>query len=512
MRRTKERMTKAAVLAAAFALSSCRPAPPSHAVVMAWESFPLSLDPRYGQDQASQRLLSLTHQGLLRRNDRLEWVPDACASWRWTLPYTELGFTFAAQGGPLFSDGRPLRPEDVLDSLEALRDPALRSPKAGPFQEEIESLTLVPGAEGPELRIRLRMPDPGFPANLVRGVLAIAPRGARGDRLTGSGPYVLAEVVPEQRILLHARAGQPDLAAHPRPQDLDLRLMPDATTRVLALRQGSAQLSLSNLPSDLLRPDPHFQILRVPGVNQEYLAFQCAHPVLKDPRVRLALSLALDRGEMVRGLRGGMAREAWSFFAPEMAAGVDAARTLGISGDPGERRREAEGLLDQAGFPRGADGLRLRFRLSTSLDMEARMKALAIQAQWARVGVVLEIRTEEFGTLLGEVGEGRFEIVSLRWVGVTDPDMLDRTFRSDRVPPMGFNRGRFQDTEVDALLHQARAADPARRLDLLRKAQLRLVQQAPYAMLWWPDQVAAIAPGLHIDLNGAGDFSAVWRE
>lgn len=504
--------SKAAALAAALCLLGCRPSPPPSAVVMAWESFPLSLDPRYGQDQASQRLLSLTHQGLLRRNARLAWVPDACASWRWVSPYTELAFDFPRDGGPVFSDGRPLRAEDALDAIAALRDTALQSPKAGPFQEEIASLEIRPIEAGSELRIRLRAPDPGFPANLVRGVLGIAPAASRGDRPAGSGPYVLAEFRPEQRILLRARPGHPDIEAHAHPQDLELRLMPDATTRVLALRHGSAQLSLSNIPPDLLRPDPRLRILRVPGVNQEYLAFQCAHPVLKDARVRWALSLALDRREMIEGLRGGMAREAWTFFAPEMEGGVDAAKSLDLPADPPSRRRQAEALLDEAGLRRGAGGIRLRLHLSTSLDVEARMKALAIQSQWARIGVGLEIRATEFGTLLGEVGQGRFEVVSLRWVGVTDPDMLDRSFRSDRVPPLGFNRGRFSDEVVDDLLLRARVSAPGPRLELLRQVQLRLAQQAPYAMLWWPDQVAVMAPGLRIDLNGAGDFSAVWRE
>ncbi|HJU84601.1 MAG TPA: ABC transporter substrate-binding protein [Holophagaceae bacterium] len=502
----------AAAFAAALLLSGCRPAPRPDMVAMAWESFPLSLDPRYGQDQASQRLLALTHQALLRKDARLDLRPDACAAWSWERPYTVLRFDFAPEGGLPFPDGHRLSASDALDSLQALRDPAVHSPKAAPFQEEIHELSLEREGGHDVLRIALKSPDPGFPANLVRGVLAIAPKGARGEGLPGTGPYLLRDVIPEQRILLTVKRGHPDVAAHAHPQDLELRLMPDATTRALALRHGTVQLCLSNLPPDLLRPDPSFRVQRIPGVNQEYLAFQCAHPILKDPRVRWALSLAIDRRELVAGLRGGMAREAWSFYPPELAAGVDAARELDLPADPRARRARAEALLDDAGFPRRADGLRFRLRLSSSLDAEARMKALALQDQWARIGVGLEVRTREFGTLLGEVAQGRFEVVSLRWVGVTDPDMLDRTFRSDRRPPDGFNRGAFADAEADALLGQARSADPAGRLALLKRAQVRLVTQAPYAMLWWPDQVAALAPGVDLDLDGAGEFSVVWRD
>lgn len=493
-----------------LALLGCRPAPRPHTVVMAWESFPLSLDPRLGSDQASGRLLSLTHQGLLRRNARLELVPDACLSWRWTKPYTELAFEFPApEAAPRFPSGRALGPEDARDSLEALRDPQLSSPKASLFKAEIASMAV----EGRTLRVALTGPDPGFAANLCRGVLGIAPAGARGAGLPGTGPYELLNVVAEQRILLRARPQHPDFAGHAHPQDLELRLMPDAATRLLALRHGSAQLALSNLPPDLLGPDPRYTLTRVPGANQEYLAFRCVHPILGDARVRWALSLALDRALLLKALRGGQAREAWSFYPPEHPAGLDAAKALGITSDMDARRREAEALLDAAGFPRKADGLRFTLKLSASLDLEARMKALAIQDQWKRIGVGLELRTEEFGALLTEVMAGRFEVVSLRWVGVPDPEMLYRTFHSSMGPPAGFNRGGFRDAETDRLLEAARqATDPAARLELLKQAQLRLVTQAPYAMLWWPDQVAVAAPGVHLDLNGLGDFSAVWRD
>jgi peptide/nickel transport system substrate-binding protein len=191
---------------------------------------------------------------------------------------------------------------------------------------------------------------------------------------------------------------------------------------------------------------------------------------------------------------------------------VDAREALGVAPDMAANLARANGLLDAAGKPRGADGLRFRLTLSSTPEVEARMKALALQSMWRGLGVEVAVATREFGTLLSEVIEGKFEIVSLRWVGVSDPEMLFETFHSSKAPKKGFNRGRFKDAEVDRLLEAARAAQdlPARHARL-REAQLRIVEQAPYAFLWWPDQIAALAPGLDIDLNGVGDFSGVWR-
>ena len=140
------------------------------------------------------------------------------------------------------------------------------------------------------------------------------------------------------------------------------------------------------------------------------------------------------------------------------------------------------------------------------------MKALALQAMWRRLGVELRISTREFGTLLTEVIAGKFEAYSIRWVGASDPEMLVEAFHSSKVPPKGFNRGRFADPEVDRLLEASRKApDASTRFALLRRVQARLVAQAPYVLLWWPDQIAAVDPRFEIDLNGVGDYAGIWK-
>jgi len=502
---------KAAAVAAAFFVLACRPNLRPHTVVMAWEAFPLSLDPRSGNDQASERLLGLTHQGLLRRDAQLHLVPDGCLAWRWEVPYTELVFDFPAPGmEPIgwfqFSPGRFLRAEDALWSVKALMDPAVRGAKASVFQSGIEAAWVA----GTTLHLKLNAADSGFPANLIRGGLGLVPEGASGDDPPGTGPYRIASIVPEQRILLEARKDHPDIIGRPDPQDLELRLMPDAAARLLALRHGSVQLALSNLPLDLAAAaGPGVEVRTVRGAGEEYVAFRCTDPALKDARVRRALSLALDRDLMVRALRNGWARPGWAFFPPESEAGVQAP---GPAPDMAARRAEAERLLDAAGFARRPGAPRISLTLLTTPELEARTKALAIQDQWRRIGVDLRLESKEFGALFADVLAGRFQVVSLRWVGVTDPAILRRIFHSRSVPPGGFNRGRFADSETDRLLDEADAAGPARRLELLKATQARIAEEAPYAVLWWPDQVVVAAPGVRVDLNGAGDFSAVWRD
>jgi len=504
-------------------LLGCHPEPPRpHTVVMAWESFPLSLDPRQGQDQASQRLLSLTHQGLLKRNQHLELVPDACLEWRWERPFTELSFDFPNVEGVRnlgirwfwFSPDHPLLAADAADSINALRDRVLSSPKAGPFKEEIESVAIETRDKIERLHIHLKAPSPGFPSNLGRGSLGIAPKGMRGSLLPGTGPYRVAEVVPEQRIRLEARPGHPDLSSHPgRPQDLELRLLPDTNTRLLALRHGTVQATLNNLPVDLLKAGQGFEVHRSPGANLDYVVFQCEQGPFRDRRVRYALALALDRRSMMNGLQGGMAREAWGYFPPDLPHGIDVRHSLSIPDGLEDRVHLAQALLDAAGYPRNPRGIRFMARLSVSPDVGVRLRALALQAQWRKLGVDIRILGREFGTLFSEVSAGKFEMAMLRWTGAADPEMLVRIFHSSMVPPAGFNRGRFKDPAVDRLLEESRRETrPEARLAKLREAQIRIVEAAPNVFLWWPDQIAALAPGLDIDLNGVGDFTGIWRQ
>lgn len=505
---TTTKMLLSLALGCGFA---CNPSQIKRATaVIALESLPLTLDPRIALDQAAQRTLILTHQGLLKRDEHLELVPDGCISWRWVEPYRELVFDFPAEPDHsahwyAYPNGHALRAEDALASIQALRDPALRSAKAGPFREEIRELALRKMGSRVELHIQLKAPNPGFASNLVQGVLGITERGECADPCPGSGPYQLVTRTAE-RLRLEPRPQHPDLHAGALP--IELALVPDAAGRVLALRHGSADLAPNNIPADLLAAAPGMERWTHPGANLEYIAFRCTHPILKDARVRRALSWSLDREAMVQGLHHGMARPAWTFFPPELPQG--APMPAEIPKDLSQRRQQAERWLDEAGWPRRA-GKRFTLTLLSTPEAGTRMKALALQDQWHKVGVETRIDIMEFGTLLGRVLEGHFEVASLRWTGAVDPDMLTMAFHSRMAPPTGYNRGGFSDVETDRMLEAARLeSDAVRRRVLLHQVQIRLEQQSPYACLWWIDQVVVARPGFSMAWNALGELAPIY--
>ena len=116
-----------------------------------------------------------------------------------------------------------------------------------------------------------------------------------------------------------------------------------------------------------------------------------------------------------------------------------------------------------------------------------RLQAAVVQQDLARVGVALDVRTYEFATLFADVIAGNFQLYFLQWAGgaLADPDILRRAFHSSQAPPMGFNRGRFSNAEVDALLDEAATSlDPIRRQAAFAQVQRVLAREVPYISLW----------------------------
>jgi peptide/nickel transport system substrate-binding protein len=149
----------------------------------------------------------------------------------------------------------------------------------------------------------------------------------------------------------------------------------------------------------------------------------------------------------------------------------------------------AQRLLEEAGFPAGKDGVRLRLTMKTSTDETTRLMAAVLQQQLRAAGIRLEIRSTEFGTFYADVTKGAFQIYALRWIGSNeDPDIFRYAYGSDRMPPKGGNRGHYSNARVDALLAEASASPDrvVRKQDYV-EVQKILADELPGIPLWYPN-------------------------
>ena len=489
--------------AAVIAGLGCAPQRDPQTVVMLIESNPLSLDPRVGTDAQSERIGSLIFDSLLRRDRNSNLQPWLAERWEVLDPLT---YRFHLRPGVRFHDGKPLTARDVRYTFQSLLSGEIQSLKASNFSR----IASVEAGDDSTVLIRLKEPYASFLWNLTQGALGIVPEGAGKDlgrQPVGSGPFRFVSAAQDEDVVLERN---PDYWAEPpRIERVQFRIVPDATTRALELRKGSADIALNVLTADMvaaLRREPDLQVTHEAGNSYQYIALNLANPRLTLP-VRQAIARAINRDELVASLWQNLVRPASSILPPEhWAYRSDLAP---YAYDP----QRAEELLDQAGLPPGPDGVRLRLVYKTSTDQAARELASVIQDQLARVGIALDIRSFEFATFYSDITKGNFDLFSLRWIGGNDdPDIFEYCFHSAKFPPAGANRGHYSNPDVDRLIDQSRAST-----DLsLRRAAYHQVQQIlhddlPYIHLWYLDNVAVHSrriSNLHVFPTGSYDFLA----
>ena len=288
-----------------------------------------------------------------------------------------------------------------------------------------------------------------------------------------------------------------------------LKVVPDDTMRGLELRKGTVDLVVNDLSPDIvfqLRAEGRLGVHEAPGSDYAYIGLNQRDAVLQHAGVRRAIGYAVDREAIVKYLRRGFATVAVG-IVPPMSWAFEK-NVFDFTHNPAEARR----LLDEAGYPDpDGDGPLPRFRLSlkTSTSEVYRVQAAAIQADLARVGIAVDVKSSELQTLFADVLRGNFQMYTLQWVGVTDPDMLRRVYHSRQTPPAGLNRVHYSNPEVDRLIEAAASAvdDDARRQFYTRAQQL-IADDVPYISLWYKTNVAVFQPDIHgVRLSPIADFT-----
>ncbi|MDE3136181.1 MAG: ABC transporter substrate-binding protein [Acidobacteriota bacterium] len=489
----------------ACSTNSAQPSPGT--VVFLLENSPNNLDPRIGTDATSQYLDSLIFSSLVQRSPQMTVAPDLAESWQMPDPLT---YIFHLRPGVHFQNGQPLTSADVKYTLESIISGEVKTPKRGSF-------TIVREIDTPDpltVVFHLHQPYASFLGDLMRPAIGIVPRpGTPGGAFNpaehpiGTGPFRFVREVPGEEVVLERN---PDyFGKPPNIERVVFRVVPDATTRALELRKGSADIAdLNSLPPDMvvaLAKDPAIRVTDQPGTIIQYVAINCEDPILRHRRVRQALAYATDRAQIIRYLLRGQARIADDLLPPSnWAYDPDIPR---YDFDPAR----ANQLLDEAGFPRGPDGIRFHLTLKTSTDETSRLIAAVLQQQWSQVGIALDLHSLEFGTFYADITHGAFQLYVLRWIGAnTDPDIFYYVFDSKQIPPAGANRGRYINPELDRLLEEARIEpDEEKRKQLYAQVQQIIARDQPYLNLWYLDNVAvhrARITNVHIDPAGGYDF------
>jgi peptide/nickel transport system substrate-binding protein len=488
----------AAILVSTLACSHAAPAS-GNLIVVGMTNSATNLDPRVGTDEASQKIHQLVFNALVHIDNQLRVVPELAES----IDHPDaLTYVAHIRRGVLFHNGRELTSADVVYTFRSFLDPTFKG-RSGAYRV----LASVKATDPYTVEFKLKNPLNSFPINLVMGIVQDGSGASNARSPIGTGPYRLAEFVSDDHVTL--KAFDKYFAGPPRNDGVLLKVIPDDTMRGLELRKGSVDLIVNDLSPDIvwqLQREGRVQVETAPGTDYAYIGLNLSDPILSHPQVRKAIGFAIDRDAIVKYLRRGFATTAVG-IVPPMSWAFER-NVFDFTHDPST----AERLLDAAGFPDpdGAGPLpRFHLSLKTSTTEVYRIQAAAIQHDLARVGIAVDVRSSEFQTLSADVLRGNFQLYTLQFVGVTDPDILRLVYHSQQVPPTGLNRVRYRNPEVDHLIESASAAvgDEDRR-KLYGEAQQRIAEDVPYIALWYKTNVAIFQPDIHgVTLSPIADFT-----
>jgi peptide/nickel transport system substrate-binding protein len=477
---------RVAAVAALATLAGCggdRSARSPRTIQVDIETSPLSTDPRFGTDATSSRINELVFDSLVKI-DRNGQLTGHLADSIERPSATEI--VFHLRHGVRFSDGRELTARDVKFTYDSILAPESMSAKRASF-EKLESIE-APG----QYTIVMTTARPYAPA-LELATEGIVPAGtplpskASAPAPPGSGPFRMTAYTRDEAVRLERNPYYPNPPGTPR--SILFKVVPDPTVRALELAERVCDFSGNNIQDDVLpwlAERRFLEISKTPGTTYRYLSFNFRNPGLRDVHVRRAIAYAIDRTTIVSTILRGTARVATGLLSPESWAYYG--DVTGYSYDLQRARQQ----LDQAGYPAGSGGLRrLKFEFKTTPE-GARM-AEVFQAMLRRVGIELTIRTLDFATYYADIQAGSFDLTSLQWVGINDPNFYYMIFDSKKTPPHGENRGYYSNPAMDRLVEAGMTAlDLASRKQIYAQVQQLAAEELPYVSLWWVDNVAVM--------------------
>ncbi len=503
--RTADRRSAAAVvrsralvaLAAVALLTACRAANDDQDLVIAATGEPAVLLPPLVTDAAGRDVSDLIFEPLASLKvggspyDSSALEPGLAASWHRVDSVT---WRFSLRQGAEWHDGTPVTAQDVVFSFAAYTDTSLGAPGMALADAQVS-------AEG-DREVLVRFPRPA-PDQLYDAATTIRvlprhlwdslPRTAWATdsslrRLVGSGPYRVADWRRGQSLILERVRGTSF-------QRIAWRFAADQEAALNLTLSGEADvLETATSPSarQRARSDSSLQLVAYPSAVYGFLGFRLADaagrpdPILADRVIRQALTHAIDRRSLVAAVigedavvpPGPLSRAAWIWN--------DSIRILGFDVE------RAAALFDQAGWPRGADGMRRRAGRPLAIDIlvpstspARRQLGEGIQQMWRQAGVAATITAVDFPIFQERLATGRFEAMIGAWLDEPKPTGLVDQWTRAGIGRL--NHGRYHSPAFDGLVSRALAArSPEASRALWREAMDTLNLDAPAVFLYTP--------------------------
>jgi peptide/nickel transport system substrate-binding protein len=468
---------------------------PDDELVVLVETPPETLDPRFAVGAYDFKL------------SRLVYAPLVSVDTPTIVPRMELAesieerspteYVVTIRDGAKFSDGKPVAADDVLYTIDSIRDSGIGSRLSRRFTED--GLTRLEALDARRVRFVLSHPHAPFVTDLDVGILERPRPGHEKEVPLGAGPFLLES---SDRMRWRFRPNPHYVFGAPPAKALTVKLIRDDNSRLLALVGGSGDLTQNTVSAmllDAVAAEPRLKVESARSSVYTYMGLNCDDPITSDPRVRRAIAHAIDRQRIIDTRFGGRAVLSTGMLPPfHWAYRGDVDR---YPYDPARARA----LLDEAGHPDpDGDGPLPRFTLvyKTSSNRQRVAVAQVIAEQLAQVGIEVDVRPLEFATFFADVKAGNFQVFTMQIPEVAEPDLYTNFFHSSRIPTrenpdLGGNRARYRNPEADRLIDEGRRETrKPERIAIYGKLQEILAHDAPVISLWHEDNVAVMGRGV----------------
>jgi len=435
------------------------------------------LDPDQARTFVGRIVFESLCDKLVNISPEQQFVPELATGWSWS--DDGLTLTMQLREGVVFHDGTPFNAEAAVANLERSRTlPESRR------RSEVASIAAV-AATGPhEIAISLTAPDATLIAQLSdRAGMMLSPAAIETlglDLATNpvcSGPYRFAERVQQDRIVLERFADHYDAGSYSFDRLIFLPI-PDTTVRLANLRSGDLNMLERLAPSDVaaVRADSALQFASAVSQGYQGITVNLANgaraetPFGQDPRVRRALSLAIDRAAINQVVFEGVYAPGNQHVPPD-SPWYDHSFPV-----EGRDIATARALMAEAGVDR------LAIEIQAANNPVQMQLMQVIQAMVAEAGFDVSIRATEFASLLSAQTAGDYQGSQVGWSGRTDPDGNLHAFVTCNG---GLNDSKFCNEDVDRLLNLARTStDIDARRAAYAEAQQILMAELPIIYLY----------------------------
>jgi peptide/nickel transport system substrate-binding protein len=437
---------------------------------------------------------TMIYDTLIEQDGDLTFHPHLAESWEEAAD--GMSWVFHLKPGIKFHNGDPLTSETIVQWIDMFR--------SSENSYMIDNVEKVEAVDETTVRFVMKNPDPNLLYNLSSSFMAIPnPKVVTelGEdygitEAVGTGPFKLESFTLGQETVLVRNddyAWASPLAENQGPPHLarlTFREVPEDSTAFLELKSGGVDALLS-LPTDYLgeiAAEPSLALAKIPGQEVYYMPINVTKEPFTDIRVRQAAALAINQDEILKNVFSSYGQASHNFLISALPESkIDPALNIGFDPD------KANALLDEAGWVKGADGIRekdgnkLTVALWTQSDSVFRRLTEVVQAELKAVGFDAQIQTFDSSVIRDEYkkGEQQLAVRSYFW---NNADIVDWFFGGDRT---GYpNISMFNDPKAEELRAKAMtgSATQEERVANFTAYHAYVTSQFPYAPIYQPEQ------------------------